>query len=71
MPSRGGVGEGVEIPLIVLCCGNRDKPWPDGLLGSSGDVIPFSCGFRCCSPWCVFCQAPGGKHQECETWAVT
>ena len=30
IPSRGGV----EILLVTSCWGNRDKLWPDGLLGS-------------------------------------
>ena len=38
IPSRGG-GGGVEILLIPSCFGNRDKPRPDGPLGSYADYI--------------------------------
>ena len=38
IPSRGGV----EILLVTSCYRNRDKPRPDGPLGSYADFLLFS-----------------------------
>ena len=35
----GGGGGGVEILLVALCYGNRDKLRPDGPLGSEIDFL--------------------------------